>query len=337
MEKELLEWYEKNHRNLPWRNSGSPYAIWISEIMAQQTRIDTLLPYYIRFMEKFPTIQSLSVAPIEVVLKEWQGLGYYSRARNLKKAAQQIMERHQGVFPTDYKDVIQLAGIGPYTAGAILSMAYGLPFAAIDGNALRVFSRYFRIDKDIQKEDTKKFWKQEVERMELSNYGLFNQAIMDLGAMICLPNEAPQCSLCPLSRTCLAHQFHEEEKYPFKSKPVSKVLEEYTVFLIQLNDKILLHKRPDHGLLAGLYEFPNRRGHQTIEEVKNLFRTDLIRIQPGPQKSHVFTHKKWILYSYLIQLSDYSPMDDEYFYTMTEIEDKISIPQAFLQFLSVFK
>ncbi len=337
MEKELLEWYEINHRNLPWRKNGSAYAIWISEIMAQQTRIDTMLSYYIPFMEKFPTIQSLSEAPMEVLLKQWQGLGYYSRARNLKKAAEQIMERHHGVFPKDYQEVIKLAGIGPYTAGAILSMAYGLPFAAIDGNALRVFSRYFRVDKDIQKEDTKKYWKQEVERMELTNYGLFNQAIMDLGAMICLPNEAPKCSICPLQSSCLAHQFHEELNFPVKKKPMAKALEEYTVFLIQLNDKILLHKRSNYGLLAGLYEFPNMIGHHPLETVKNLFRDDLIRIQPGPKKTHIFTHKKWVMYSYLIQLSDYQLKEDEDFYTMTEIADKISIPQAFLQFLSVFK
>lgn len=329
---ELLKWYQKNQRVLPWRTNPSPYAIWVSEIMCQQTRIDTVIPYYLRFMNALPTIYDLANAKEEVLLKLWQGLGYYNRVRNMQLAAKEIVDEYQGVFPKKYEEVLKLKGIGEYTAGAILSMAYHLPYAAIDGNALRVLSRFYANDADISLDQTKKNWKEKVEALKIDDFGMFNQALMDLGAMVCLPNEMPKCDICPLKADCLAHQRNLELEFPFKSGKVQKKEEELTLFLIELDGKILLRKRPSKGLLAGMYEFVHQSGKLSIEDVKELFGSDLIRIQKGPTLSHIFTHKKWKMNSFYIKLSNYVPKEQEGFYSIEEIKEKITIPQAFLQF-----
>ncbi len=336
MKDELIEWYQENKRDLPWRRNTTAYGTWISEMMCQQTRIETVIPYYERFMKRFPTIEDLAKASMDEVLKLWQGLGYYARARNILKAAQMIVRDFNGIFPNTYNDVLSLPGIGNYTAGAILSIAYDLPYAAIDGNALRVLTRYMASTKDISLEETKKYFKKEVEGYSIEHFGVFNQAVMDLGAMVCLPNDKPKCEQCPLAQICLAHIQHEELSYPVKSKQVQKKIEEYTLFLIEIDDQILLHKRDAKGLLAGLYEFKNESGHLSIEEVRSKFKENLIRISPGPTKGHIFTHKKWIMYSYFLKLSDYSLGKNEIFCSRKQIEQEISIPQAFLQFLDEF-
>ncbi len=337
MFEELLKWYEKNKRKLPWRLNPSPYGIWISEIMAQQTRIETVIPYYNRFMAALPTIKDLAEVDEDILLKLWQGLGYYNRARNLKKAAQKMMTTFQGTFPTKYEDVLSLSGIGEYTAGAILSMAYHLPYAAVDGNVLRVFSRLEMDCSDISLVKTKVYWKNKIEQLPISDFGSFNQALMDLGATICLPNDIPLCDKCPLKECCKAHLNHQEMDYPVHSKSITKKIEEWTILLVVYEGKVLLHKRPQTGLLAGLYEFPNRAGHLTNKEVKNIFEEDVLRIEEGPIKTHIFTHKKWIMYSYFVKLSSYRLKDDEKFYSMKQIMKNLSIPKAFLQFLPVLK
>lgn len=337
MIEKLTKWYQKNKRALPWRIQKTAYAIWISEIMCQQTRIDTVIPYYERFMATLPTIETLANVEDDILLKLWQGLGYYNRAKNLKKSAQIIVAEYGGVFPKDYEQAIRLPGIGSYTAGAVLSMAYQLPYAAIDGNALRVFSRFYKDNQDIALPQTKDYWKKFVESQSILDFGEFNQAVMDLGATICLPNDAPKCMNCPLAEECLAHKEHVELLYPVKTKSREKKTEEWTVFLIELDGKILLHKRSSLGLLADLYEFVNAPGALSKSEVIRLYSDALIRVEDGPTLTHIFTHKKWIMHSYFLKLSYYDLKEDENFYSLAEIERNLSIPQAFLQFLNYFK
>lgn len=336
MIEELSKWYQVHRRALPWRKTKTAYAIWISEIMCQQTRIDTVILYYERFMSVLPTIEALANVDDDVLLKLWQGLGYYNRAKNLKKAAQIIVEKYAGVFPNSYEAAIRLPGIGSYTAGAILSIAYQLPYAAIDGNALRVFSRFYKNDQDIALAQTKDFWKQFVEALPITDFGEFNQAIMDLGATVCLPNNVPRCLDCPLASKCLAHKEAVELQYPVKSKQGIKKVENWTIFLIELDEKILLHKRSSAGLLADLYEFINVKGFLTKSEIIGLYKESLIRIEDGPMLTHLFTHKKWIMQSYFLKLSHYDLKENEGFYSLEEIQKNLSIPQAFLQFLKYF-
>ncbi|WP_069188328.1 A/G-specific adenine glycosylase, partial [Paenibacillus sp. GM2] len=216
--KELLGWYETAKRDLPWRRHRNPYYIWVSEIMLQQTRVDTVIPYFQRFIERFPTIQALAEAPEEEVLKCWEGLGYYSRARNLQAAARQVMERHDGIVPDNKKDVSALKGVGPYTSGAILSIAYNQPEPAVDGNVMRVLSRYFLIEEDIMKIGTRTLMEDlATELIPPGRAGDFNQALMELGALICTP-KSPQCLICPVMVHCAGRLEGAEDRLPVKSK-----------------------------------------------------------------------------------------------------------------------
>lgn len=333
MVEELLSWYDRCKRDLPWRKNRDPYRIWISEIMCQQTRIDTVIPYYHRFMETFPTVSDLASADEAVLLKVWQGLGYYSRARNLKKAAIVIQQQYQGVFPKDYEAVRRLPGIGDYTASAILSMAYDQKYASVDGNFLRVFSRLWCDGSDISISSTKKAYQKRIEEILPQRSGDFNQAIMDIGATICLANDLPLCDRCPLRTSCRAFAEHCVLSYPVKGKKTAKEETLWTVFLVEQEKKLLLHRRPEEGLLAGLYELKTMPGFLSEEQIRHVFKDSLVSFEKGPTKQHIFTHKKWRMQSYFVQVKNYCLEENECWATKEEIDTRYSIPKAFLQFL----
>lgn len=252
----FLTWYHKEKRNLPWRATNDPYAIWISEIMLQQTRVETVIGYFYRFMEQFPTIQDLAEAEEQKLLKVWEGLGYYSRARNLKAAAQQIVAEFDGKMPDSIEEIRSLKGIGPYTAGAIGSIAFGLPEPAIDGNVMRVVSRLFCIEADIAKASSRRPF-DEAMRTIISHDepGEFNQALMDLGSRICTPT-TPKCEECPISQYCLAYAENRQTDFPVKSKKAKPKDVYYIAGAIEDQGSFLLVQRPETGLLASMWHFP---------------------------------------------------------------------------------
>lgn len=258
---ELLGWYEINKRDLPWRRHRDPYLIWISEIMLQQTRVDTVIPYFQRFIERFPTVKDLAEAPEEDVLKCWEGLGYYSRARNLQAAARQVMELHDGEIPANKADVAALKGVGPYTTGAILSIAFDQPEPAVDGNVMRVLSRYFLIREDIMKTGTRTLMEELAkELIPRGRAADFNQALMELGALVCTP-KSPHCLVCPVMAQCAARLEGVEETLPVKSKAKPPRPEYRLVALVEGDGehagRVLVRRRPDAGLLARMWELPH--------------------------------------------------------------------------------
>lgn len=261
----LLRWYHTNKRNLPWRNTNDPYKIWISEVMLQQTRVDTVISYYHRFIEAFPTIYKLASADRQTVLKLWEGLGYYSRARNLHEAAKTVVSEFSGVVPDTYKEINQLKGVGPYTSAAILSIAFQKKYAVVDGNVIRVVTRYLGIEDDIRKAFTKNLVKQYVDEIIPENQpGDFNQAVMELGATVCKPAN-PNCSACPVSKNCVAFNSVRTHVIPYKS-PAKKIPHHHIVvgLLVNNESRLLVSRRPEHKMLGGLWEFPG--GKQEQEE-----------------------------------------------------------------------
>ncbi|WP_106768954.1 A/G-specific adenine glycosylase [Paenibacillus faecalis] len=259
--RELLEWYGRSKRDLPWRRHRNPYYIWVSEIMLQQTRVDTVIPYFNRFIEKFPTVEALADAPEEEVLKCWEGLGYYSRARNLQHAARQVKEQYGGVMPSGKEEVFGLKGVGPYTAGAIRSIAFNIPAPAVDGNVMRVLSRYFLIEEDIMKGSTRSHMEDlVVSLIPEGRASDFNQGLMELGALVCTP-KSPKCLTCPVMEHCAARLEGKEESLPIKTKAKPPRPEYRLTALVEGKDehagKVLIRKRPATGLLAGMWELPH--------------------------------------------------------------------------------
>ena len=288
----LLSWFRDNARDLPWRHDPTPYQVWVSEIMLQQTRVAAVLGYYARFMEAFPTVRDLAEAEEDRLMKLWQGLGYYSRARNLQKAAGQIMERHGGVFPTEYKDIRALAGVGDYTAGAIASIAFGQPVPAVDGNLLRVAARVMGDDADITTARGKKHFTEALSAViPLDEPGRFNQAMMDLGATVCLPNGAPLCEKCPASAFCAAFQQGRTGELPVRPAKKPRRVEDRVVFLLFHQGRVALRKRPDRGLLAGLWEYPNDHAPAEGFLSQNNIQTEGETF--GGTGAHIFTHVEW--------------------------------------------
>ncbi|MBQ7925515.1 MAG: A/G-specific adenine glycosylase [Lachnospiraceae bacterium] len=304
----LLKWYDSNKRILPWRQEPTPYHVWVSEIMLQQTRVEAVKPYYKRFMNALPDIQSLAKAPEEKLLKLWEGLGYYNRVRNLQAAAIQIMEQYGGQMPGDYEELLKLKGIGSYTAGAISSIAFGKPHVAVDGNVLRVLARYRMDDREISLQQVKTAVEQELQQViPKDRPGDFNQAMMELGACVCVPNGAPHCEQCPLAMGCMAHEQGVELQYPKKAAAKSRSVEYKTILILQDENKVALRKRPGKGLLAGMYEFPWMEGHCTSEQVlEYLAERGLksIRIMPLAEAKHIFTHKEWHMTGYLVRVDE---------------------------------
>lgn len=304
----LLPWYREHRRDLPWRKDREPYHVWLSEIMLQQTRVEAVKGYYARFLDALPTIRDLAEAPPEQLNKLWEGLGYYSRVRNLQKAARQIMELHGGTFPTEYKAIRELAGIGDYTAGAVGSICLELPTPAVDGNVLRVCSRLTADFSPIDKPQTKKDLTAALAEIYPQGHcGDFTQALMELGATVCVPNGAPQCDRCPLQAICQARVQGITEQLPVKSPKKPRKQEEMTVFLLHCDGQYVLEKRPDKGLLAGLWQFPHVNGFLDAEAA--LAQVEAWGITPeelerASEKVHIFTHVEWHMRGYFIRCTD---------------------------------
>ena len=331
----LLNWYDYNARILPWRSDPTPYHVWISEIMLQQTRVEAVKKYYDRWMESLPDVKALAEVPDDELMKLWEGLGYYNRARNLKAAAVQIMEEFDGEIPSDYSKLLSLRGIGEYTAGAIASIAFGIPESAVDGNALRIFSRILAEDGEINKTSVKKKITQEVRRvLPEERPGDFNQALMELGAVICVPNGQAKCAECPIAFTCLAHRHDKADMIPVKAPKKARTQDNRTVFIIQDGECTAIRKRPEKGLLAGLYELPNTQGHLKSEDallyVKELG-LDPLYIEELPPAKHIFSHIEWRMQAYRIKVSSLKTTQDKelIFVSKEQSGKQYAIPSAF--------
>lgn len=304
----LLAWYDKGRRILPWREEPTPYHVWLSEIMLQQTRVEAVKPYYDRFLQALPDIGSLAAVEEERLLKLWEGLGYYNRARNLKRAAEILVSEYDGEMPDDFERIAALPGIGSYTAGAVSSIAFGRPYPAVDGNVLRILSRLRADDRDILNAKVKRAVEEELlDVMPEDRPGDFNQALMELGAMVCIPNGAPKCGECPWRELCLARAQGRMGEFPKKAKKKPRSIEKKTVLVIQDAERVALHKRPGKGLLAGMYEFPSLEGHCEEAEVSAYLKEIgllPIRIRRLPAAKHVFTHREWHMTGYLIRVDE---------------------------------
>lgn len=328
--KPLLNWYQANQRVLPWRTDKNPYRVWVSEIMLQQTRVEAVKEYFKRFMEAVPDVSSLALMEEDQLLKLWEGLGYYNRARNLKKAANQIVER--GSFPSTYQELLTLAGIGDYTAGAIASICFLEQVPAIDGNVLRVISRIVGSYDNIADPKTKEKIRVLLMPIIPKRVDLFNQALMELGALICLPNGEPNCSACPVQSSCFAFQHQKTDELPVKSKKEKRRVEERTVLFITDKKNIVLNKREDKGLLAGLYEFPNVLGHLSeIEQLEQLgpLRDHVIRMEFLGETKHIFSHIEWHMYHYILFLDNLPKEDERLWVSRFDLDSKYAIPTAF--------
>ncbi len=328
----ILFFYQMNQRDLPWRKIQNPYYTLVSEIMLQQTRVDTVIPYFLRFIDRLPSIEDLAKVSEDELNKLWEGLGYYRRARNLQKAAIQIVEMYHGVIPSTYEELIHLSGIGPYTAKAILSIAFGKPYVAIDGNVLRVFTRYFGIFDDIALEKTKKDIEKKILKIYPENDSEnFMQALMEIGALICLPNQTPKCNECPLKEDCYALKNKQTDSLPNKTKKEKQKVYPKTVLIIHYENDYYIHKRNNDGLLSSLYQLENVDGHLTINEAQeymNFLGFGDYVINPNKNVKHVFTHVIWDMISYDVSLST----RDERLVPIDTIIKEYSIPTAFSKF-----
>jgi A/G-specific adenine glycosylase len=312
----LLDWYRRVRRDLPWRRTRDPYRIWISEIMLQQTRVDQALPYYQRFVERYPDVTSLAHADLDEVLRFWEGLGYYSRARNMHKAARQIVDRHRGRFPETHEEVIALQGIGPYTAAAILSIAFGQPWPVVDGNVVRVISRLFGIGEDVRLGSVQKtIARHAAELLDRENPGDFNQAMMELGATVCTP-ASPSCPACPLQERCHAFRHNATAKYPFKSPAKKRPHHHIAVGVVSdANGRLLIARRPDDAMLGGLWEFPGgkqEKGETLPETVRRELREELgvdvdVASEPFRIVRHAYSHITITLHAFHATLKNGSP------------------------------
>ena len=355
----LLHWYDYNQRILPWRESPTPYHVWVSEIMLQQTRVEAVKGYYDRFLASLPDIKALAEAEEEKLLKLWEGLGYYNRVRNMQKAARILMERYGGEMPGDYETIRSLPGIGDYTAGAIASIAFGLPYPAVDGNVLRVISRITCSEEDIAKEATKQKLKVDLTtafREQNINYGDFNQSLMELGATVCLPNGKPLCDTCPVMHLCEAFHAGRETELPVKSGKKERRIEKRQVLVLCYEGKFLLHKREKKGLLSGLWEFPNA----PVTEVDAVILPEgtSFTIKKRKKAKHIFSHVEWHMEGIFVECNhtagaevsedvEYTKdkliarlgqwmkvtTEDFVYATQKEIKEEYSIPSAFSAFL----
>ena len=342
----LIQWFKENKRDMPWRRTSDPYCIWVSEVMLQQTQVATVIPYYIHFMERFPTVSDLAKATLEEVHNYWQGLGYYRRGENLWKGAKVIEERWQGEFPRDPKLVSEIPGIGPYTLGAVCSIAFHMPLPAVDGNVMRVMSRWYRMKDDIGVAKNRKLFEEKVMENMPDDPNNFNQALMELGALICTPKN-PKCESCPIQDLCQAHAHHEEEQYPIKEKKIKKVEENYAAILLRKEDTLKqdnifeegntsdkgitysFEKRPEEGLLANLWGVPMVAEDQ-LEALGISLDKSQEDIECLKEVTHIFTHKKWKMTPYILEwtkereekLIKYKINSQELAYwTLKELED----------------
>ena len=335
----LLRWYETVHRPLPWRDSPTPYHVWISEIMLQQTRIEAVLPYYRRFLEELPAVSDLAAVSDDRLMKLWEGLGYYSRARNLKKAAQVIVSAYGGELPGTADELRGLPGIGDYTAGAVASIAFGQPEPAVDGNVLRVYSRITASAEDIALDKTKKSVREELRKVYPSgeDAAMLTEALMELGETVCVPNAAPKCEICPVKEHCQAHLTGTTDDYPVKSGKKARRIEPRTVLLLRCGDRYAVRKRPSGGLLAEMWEFPNTDSHLSAEEAveKCGFSGKITDIRPLGTAKHIFSHVEWHMIGYEVTAAE---EDAALIWADAEtIRETYAIPSAFRYFSGLLK
>ena len=302
----LLDWYRTNRRDLPWRHTNDPYKIWLSEIMLQQTRVEAVKPYYARFLETCPTVEALAALPEDKLLKLWEGLGYYSRARNLQKAARTVVEEHGGQMPASYEALRRLSGIGDYTAGAIASIAFGIRVPAVDGNVLRVLARLQGSHEDITQQATKNAWRERLLKVIPKAAGDFTQSLIELGATVCVPNGEAKCAECPLAPYCVAKREHLIDEIPVRAAKKPRRVEKRTVLVIQDGDRTALHKRADRGLLAGLFELPNVLGYLDEDALPAYVRSigfEPLKIERLDDAKHIFSHIEWHMIAYAVRIT----------------------------------
>lgn len=333
----LLNWYQKNKRDLPWRKDQNPYHVWISEIMLQQTRIEAVIGYYDRFIKRLPSIQDLAQINDDELLKLWEGLGYYTRARNLKKAAIMIMEEYDGIFPNTFEQIMSLPGIGEYTASAIGSICFSLKEVTIDGNVLRVYMRLQNCYDNVDDLKIRRKVRNELQKIMPEEAGDFNQALMELGETICLPNGIPKCSECPLKNFCKSYQNDTYLELPIKNKKKDKKEEKYTILLFYYKSQFVLEKRKESGLLQNLWQFPNIQGHLTKKQLENYLKENKIKflkVKKSVSYTHIFTHKRWNMISYIVELdkNDYNMNWND----LKTLKER-AIPTAFMPFLKELK
>ena len=329
----LLPWYRENKRQLPWRADREPYHVWLSEIMLQQTRVEAVKGYYARFLGALPTIEALANCDDDKLHKLWEGLGYYSRVRNLKKAAQVIMAEHGGVFPRDYAAVRALPGIGDYTAGAVCSICFDRPTPAVDGNVLRLLARLRDDAAPIDTPAVKKQVTALLAEIYPAEAGEFTQALMELGATLCGPNKKPDCANCPCRELCRGYAHGTAEALPVKSPKKGRKEEDRMVFILRCGSEYALEKRPDRGLLAGLWQFPNMEGKlDAARAVESLESRDIrVReVRRVVEKKHIFTHIQWNMTGIYLEISEKHP--DFQWFTEEQIETQSALPTAFRQF-----
>lgn len=339
MREPLVQWYRENKRDLPWRENPEAYRVWISEIMLQQTRVEAVKGYYDRFLKTLPDVQSLAEAEEDQLLKLWEGLGYYNRVRNMQKAARQIMVDYHGVFPSDYEEIRSLTGIGSYTAGAISSFAFGKPEPAVDGNVLRVLTRILADHSDIMKQSTKTKMEKALRKViPEGSPSDFNQGLIELGAIVCVPNGEPKCQECPVSHLCRAREEGRISEFPVKKKAKARRIEDKTILVFRDDEEIAIGKRDKKGLLAGLYELPNVSGHLSRKEVENYCKEIgllPIRIKKLPAAKHIFSHVEWHMIGYDIRVDELEKTNKKEFLFIHpgEIEKTYPIPAAFEMYM----
>ena len=335
----LLEWYDGGHRDLPWRAQPTPYRVWVSEIMLQQTRVEAVRGYFVRWMDALPDVRALAAADEAVYLKLWEGLGYYSRVRNLHRAAIEVCDKYGGELPADYDALRALPGIGDYTAGAIASIAFGLPVPAVDGNVLRVAAR---LDNDLTPITDTAFKKRTRERfaalMPADRPGDLNQSLMELGATVCLPNGAPLCGDCPVQHLCLGYHHGNAAMLPLRAAKKARRVENRTVLLRRHGALVGIQRRPQSGLLARLWELPSLNGHLSPDEVRDALAAHgwqvgkLLSLRPA---KHIFTHVEWHMNGYYIELKNLP--DELTFVSPSALRAEYALPSAFRAFLSVLE
>ncbi|RHW34770.1 A/G-specific adenine glycosylase [Lysinibacillus yapensis] len=337
----LVEWFHQEKRDLPWRRTSDPYKIWVSEVMLQQTRVDTVIPYYNRFLDKYPTLQSLAYAPQEELLKMWEGLGYYSRARNLQAGVKEVVEKYDAIVPDTRHDISKLKGIGPYTAGAILSIAYNKPEHAVDGNVMRVLSRVLHITEDIAVPKTKKVFEEAVDALIDEDYpGDFNQALMDLGAMICTPT-SPKCLLCPVRDYCTAFQEGDADQLPIKSKKTKTKKVKFDVFVaIDKEGKYLVEKRKEEGLLANMWQFPMIELNENANSIESFQHNyNVIILEKADDKDlnfkHIFSHLTWELNCIFVQVEQQSTLPNDALFLAMDSIQALPMPVPMLKIMNV--
>lgn len=330
--KPLLNWYKLNKRDLEWRKDKNPYRIWISEIMLQQTRVEAVKPFYYRFMKNLPTIKDLAEVDDEKLMKLWEGLGYYSRARNLKIAANQIMQEFNGDFPSKYEDILGLKGIGPYTAGAIASIAFHQKVSAIDGNVFRVMARVQNNFEDITKQATRKRLETDLNQILPNDAGDFNQAIMELGATICIPNGVAKCDICPLQKYCLAYKNGTVEQLPVKKKAAGRKLENKTIVLMIYDNLIAVEKNMQKGVLYDMWKFVSYDTIYTKTEIEQ--KLNAIQVMELSNRKHIFSHIEWHMHAYVVYV--YEKNAEYTWVEIDKLQQKIALPTVYRKYFEEY-